>query len=95
MTVRVLESATVVPNFAGRFALAIGAQRRLEHDEMDEVFLYKGEEVRVKEKVRIQSADPSLMSAMAKLAALEHTVGMARKCLSVVMEEDGEASDGE
>lgn len=57
---------------------------------MDEIFHYQGQNVRVKEKVRVESADPSLMSVMAKLAALDHTVGMARKCLSVVMGEDME-----
>jgi len=93
LTLRVLESANAVPNLSSRFALAIGAQRRLEHDEMDEVFFYKGEEVRVKEKVRVESADPSLMAAMAKLAALEHTVQIARKCLTIVMGED--VDDGE
>jgi len=74
------------------FALAIGVQRRLEHDEAEQVFEYRGKEVRVREKVRVQSADPSLLAAMAKLAALEHNVGMARKCLSIVMGEENEES---
>ncbi len=74
------------------FALAIGVQRRLEHDEVEQVFEYRGKEVRVREKIRVESADPSLLSAMAKLAALEHNVGMARKCLSIVMGEDSEES---
>ncbi|KAL3420435.1 37s ribosomal protein rsm22 [Phlyctema vagabunda] len=88
MTVRVLESATAVPNLGSRLAFAIGAQRRLEHDEMDEVFMYKGEQVRVKEKLRVESADPSLMAALAKLAALEHTLELARNCLRIVMGND-------
>lgn len=88
MTVRVLESATQAPNIGTRLAFAIGAQRRLEHDEMDEVFNFRGEDVRVKEKVRVESADPSLMAALAKLTALEHTVGMARTCLGIVMGSD-------
>jgi len=52
---------------------------------MDNVFLFKGEQVRVKEKVRVEgSADPSLLSLSAKLAALERTVDGARRCLDVV-----------
>jgi hypothetical protein len=54
------------------------------------VFEYRGKEVKVREKVRIESADPSLLSAMAKLAALGHNVGMSRKCLSIVMGEEFE-----
>jgi hypothetical protein len=69
-----------------RFALAIGAQRRLEHDEMDEVFLYRGEEVRVREKIRVEgSADPSLLSLGAKLGALERVVAERRAGLGVLM----------
>jgi hypothetical protein len=86
LTVRTLEPTAVQPNLGSRFAYAIGAQRRLEHDEMDDVFLYRGEEVRVKEKVRVEgSADPSLLSLGAKLGALERTVEGCRVGLSVVM----------
>ncbi|PMD32450.1 hypothetical protein L207DRAFT_471136 [Hyaloscypha variabilis F] len=86
LTCRVLESTAVQPNPMSRFALAIGAQRRLEHDEMDEVFLYRGDEVRVREKVRVEgSADPSLLSLGAKLGALERTVAERRKGLEVLM----------
>ncbi|KAH8803060.1 RAVE subunit 2/Rogdi [Xylogone sp. PMI_703] len=88
LIIRVLESATAIPNLGSRFAYAIGAQRRLEHDEMDDVFSYHGEEVRVKEKVKVESGDPNLISAMAKLAALEHTVAIARNCLATVMGEE-------
>ena len=47
--------------------------------------------MRVREKVRVESQDPSLMSVMAKLSALEHAVGVARRSLAIVMEveEDG------
>jgi len=95
LTIRVLENAAVQPNLGSRFAYAIGAQRRLEHDEMDDVFMYKGEEVRVKEKVRVESADPSLMSALAKLGALEHSVAVSRECLRVVMGGGEDEDDGE
>ncbi|KAF4638006.1 hypothetical protein G7Y89_g90 [Cudoniella acicularis] len=68
LTIRVLESTAVPPSTFNKFALAIGAQRRLEHDEMDEVFTYGGEEVRVREKVRVESsADPTLLVLGAKL----------------------------
>jgi hypothetical protein len=94
LTIRVLEPTSTQPTPISRFALAIGAQRRLEHDEMDEVFLYRGEEVRVREKVRVEgSADPSLLSLGAKLGALERTVAERRKGLQVLMgigEEDGD-----
>jgi hypothetical protein len=88
LTIRVLESVAQQPNFGSRLAYAIGAQRRLEHDEMDEVFMYRSEEVRVKEKVRVESADPRLMSVLAKVSALEHTVEGARHGLKIVMGSD-------
>ena len=58
------------------------------HDEMGETFPYRGMEVQVREKVRVESMDPSLMSVMAKLSALEHEVGRLRECLRVLMGED-------
>ena len=57
------------------------------------MFVYRGQDVKVREKVRVESQDPSLMAVMAKLSALEHSVGVARRSLSIVMgldeEEDG------
>jgi hypothetical protein len=95
LTLRVLEPTSVQPTPMSRFALAIGAQRRLEHDEMDEVFVYRGEEVRVREKVRVEgSADPSLLSLGAKLGALERTVAERKAGLAVLMGVgDGEEED--
>lgn len=58
------------------------------HDEAGDVFQWHGEEVKVKEKVRVESQDPSLMSAMAKLNALDHEVARYRKALAVVMGDD-------
>jgi Rogdi leucine zipper containing protein len=92
LSTRTLEPADAQPDIRSMFALAIGVQRRLEHDEVEQVFEYRGKEVRVREKIRVESADPSLLAAMAKLAALEHNVGMARKCLSIVMGEENEES---
>lgn len=57
------------------------------------MFSYRNTDVRVKEKVRVESQDPSLISAMAKLAALEHTVELGRRALSVVMGKEYEGDD--
>lgn len=90
LTVRTLEPTNAQPNLGERLAFAIGAQRRLEHDEMDETFRYRGEDVRVREKVRVEgSADPSLLSLGAKLGALERTVHGCRVSLGVVAGLDG------
>ena len=39
----------------------------------------------MREKIRVESQDPSLMAVMAKLSALEHAIGVARKSLAIVM----------
>lgn len=64
------------------------APRRPEHDEADMVFRYRGQEVKVREKVRVESQDPSLLAVMAKLSALEHGVAVGRKALDIVMGKD-------
>jgi hypothetical protein len=71
--------------FRDRLAMALGGARLPVHDETDRTFTYKGQEVRVKEKIRIESQDPALISAMAKLNALEHSVALSRKALDIVM----------
>lgn len=68
-----------------RLATALGGTRQVFHDEAHEIFSYKGQEVRVRDKVRVESADPSLMSAMAKLNALERNVALSRRALDVVL----------
>ena len=73
-----------------RLATALGGPRQAGHDEAHEVFTYKGQEVRVRDKVRIESQDPSLMAAMAKLGALERNVALSRRALDVVMGKDQE-----
>lgn len=55
------------------------------HDEAGDLYRWRGEEVRVKEKLRVESQDPSLMAVLAKLAALEHAVAESRTALAVVM----------
>lgn len=78
-----------------------GGPRGPAHDEAEDTFTYRGTEVKVKEKIRVESQDPSLISAMAKLAALEHTVELGRRALDVVMgkepegDEDDEDDDDE
>ncbi|KAI0125385.1 RAVE subunit 2/Rogdi [Xylariales sp. AK1849] len=49
--------------------------------------------VYVREKVRVESADPSLLSLSSKLSALGHTLSLARRNLGVVMGEDVEDKD--
>lgn len=58
------------------------------HDELNQVFSNRGEEVTVKEKVRVESQDPSLMAVMAKLSALGNAVGGWRLKVAVVMGEE-------
>lgn len=69
-------------------AVALGGSRAPTHDEADRTFKYRGQDVRVKEKVRVESQDPSLISASAKLNALEHSVMLSRKALNIVMGRD-------
>ncbi|TKA34748.1 hypothetical protein B0A54_13348 [Friedmanniomyces endolithicus] len=87
--------SVAAPSYTGfsirdRLAGVLGGGKQVVHDEAHEVFVYKGQEVRVKEKVRVESQDPSLMAAMAKLGALERNVALARRALDVVMGRDGE-----
>lgn len=56
------------------------------HDEMGEVFQWRGkEEVTVREKLRVETGDPSLLSVAAKLSALEHEAGRWRMNMRLVM----------
>ncbi|KAK7433248.1 hypothetical protein QQZ08_000184 [Neonectria magnoliae] len=48
------------------------------------------QEVYVREKVRVESADPSLISLHSKLGYLSHMLGQARRNLSIVMSVDSE-----
>ncbi|KHJ32313.1 putative 37s ribosomal protein rsm22 [Erysiphe necator] len=74
LTIRVLEPCAQAPTISSFFLTGIGVQRRLEHDEMDQEFLYRGKMVRVKEKCQVESsADPCLLSCAAKLQALERS----------------------
>jgi len=75
-------------NLRDRLAVAMGASRPQAHDEIDAVFTFKGQEVKVREKVRVESQDPNLMAAMAKMNALERSVALGRKALDMVMGKD-------
>lgn len=59
-----------------------------DHDEADKVFTFKGQEVRVREKIKVESQDPALMAITAKLSALSHAVAVGRNNLTTVMEVD-------
>jgi hypothetical protein len=96
----VLEIRTLEPQHAGdnssltgfsirsTFASALGGARAPAHDEADRTFKYKDQDVRVKDKIRVESQDPALISASAKLNALGHSVMLSRKALNIVMGRD-------
>jgi hypothetical protein len=71
-----------------RLGFALGTSKPPTHDEIDEVFTWKGQEVKVREKIRVESSDPNLMAAMAKLNSLERTIALARKGLDTLMGQD-------
>ncbi|GME64294.1 37s ribosomal protein [Neofusicoccum parvum] len=71
--------------FRKAIAGALGVSQGPAHDEADKVFTYREQQVKVKEKVRVETQDPNLIAAMAKLNALEHNVSLSRKALDVVM----------
>jgi hypothetical protein len=50
-------------------------------------------QVYVREKVRVESTDPSLLSLSTKLGTLGHTLALARRNLAVVMGDEGVADD--
>ncbi|KAI9733302.1 MAG: hypothetical protein M1834_003386 [Cirrosporium novae-zelandiae] len=86
-------SATSGDPFAGfsirdRLSAALGGPRKADHDEVGEIFTFRGHEVKVKEKVKVDSQDPSLLAVMAKLNVLEHNVATSRKSLDIVMGRD-------
>ncbi|KKK18313.1 hypothetical protein ARAM_001613 [Aspergillus rambellii] len=63
--------------------------RQRPHDEVGDVFQWKGGEVKVKEKVRVESQDPSLMAVMAKLSALQHEVVKALDVTANILHHPG------
>jgi hypothetical protein len=75
-------------NIRDRLAYALGTQRGPAHDEVDETFIYREQDVRVKDKVRVESQDPSLISVVAKLNALEHSVALSQLALDTLIGSD-------
>ncbi|KAF2397516.1 hypothetical protein EJ06DRAFT_152332 [Trichodelitschia bisporula] len=95
LEIRTLEPATPPADYhsafsLNRLAVALGTVRVQHHDELGQTFTYKGHEVKVREKIRVESQDPNLMSALAKLNALERGVGLGRKALDIAMGRDGD-----
>lgn len=74
-----------------RLAGALGVTSRptsAVHEEVDEVFSYKGQDVKVRERVRVEAQDPKLLAALAKLNHVERSVALTRSCLSTLMEKE-------
>lgn len=60
------------------------------YEEVDKVVVWDGKgEVRVKDKVRVESQDPRLMAVMMKVGGLEHGIGVAMGGLEVAKESLG------
>lgn len=103
----VLHLRTLEPSSANQASTAFGSEigfslrdrlfgpRLPSHDDQNDVFAWQGEEVKVKEKIRVETQDPSLIAVMAKLSALEHEVLKCRASLKIVMGDDEEEEEGE
>lgn len=75
-------------SFRDRLGFALGTSKLPNHDEVDEIFSWRGQDVKVREKMRVESFDPRLMAALAKLNSLERTVALARRGLNTLMGKD-------
>ena len=85
------ESAFSLSGFSLRNKLLGIGPKPPNHDEMGESFEWHGkQDVVVREKARVETGDPSLMSVAAKLTALEHEVARWRYNLRIVMGSDDE-----
>ena len=72
-------------SFRDRIGFALGTSKPPNHDEVDEIFSWRGQDVKVRDKVRVESSDPKLMAALAKLNSLERSVALARRGLDTLM----------
>lgn len=82
------ESAFSLSGFHLRNRLLGLGPRLPNHDETGEVFEWRGkQDVIVREKARVETGDPSLMSIAAKISALEHEVSRCQHNLRVLMDE--------
>ena len=83
------EGAFSLSGFSLRNKLLGLGPRPPNHDEMGEIYEWHGkEDVIVREKARVETGDPNLMSVAAKLSALEHEVLRWRYNLRILMDED-------
>lgn len=78
--------------FKKRFATAVGLRGgsadQTQHNaesNPEELVVYKDTDVRVREIVRVESQDPKLMAAWAKLCGLEHVLSTTVKSLRLLM----------
>jgi hypothetical protein len=76
-----------------RLGFALGTSRPPSHDEVNDVFTWKGQDAKVREKIRVESSDPNLMVALTKLNSLERTVALARRGLDTVRGIDDSTDD--
>lgn len=80
-----LPSLDSTSGFGQRFAAAVGLRGGPKGGEaLDEVFVHRGVNFRVRERVKVESQDPNLMAVWAKLGGLEHALGLAIKSLGMV-----------
>lgn len=80
------DSAFSISGFSLRNRLLGLGPKLPNHDEMGEIFEWRGnQDVTVREKTRVETGDPSLMSVAAKLSALEHEVARWRLNLRILM----------
>lgn len=88
------ESAFSLSGFHLRNRLLGVSNRPPTHDEVGEVFEWRGkQDVIVREKARVETGDPSLISVAAKLSALKHEVARWRYNLNVLMERSDDDDD--
>ncbi|KAF1982878.1 hypothetical protein K402DRAFT_414751 [Aulographum hederae CBS 113979] len=93
LTLRTLSPVTSPSDLTSlrtRFLSTLSGAKTPTHDEANKIFVYEGRQVRVRDKLRVESQDPGLMSVMAKLGALERGLEMCRRALEVVMGGPGE-----
>ena len=81
------ESSLTGWDMRGKLREVMGVKDVPAHGEAENIYAWRGEEVRVRERIRVESGDPCLMAVMAKLAALEHAVAGGRRSLEIVMGE--------
>lgn len=80
------DSAFSLSGFSLRSKLLGLGPKPPNHDEMGEIFEWRGkQDVVVREKVRVETSDPTLLSVAAKLSALEHEIARCRLNLRIIL----------